>query len=63
MSEYDDIRALNKTGVWPNKREPDWARRFAKQYDVDSTHIVVQLAGAMQEIERLRGETLPHRSE
>jgi hypothetical protein len=58
MSEYDDILQLSKTGCWPNYQEPVWAVELARKYDCASTHAVVLLKGAIQEIERLRAQLM-----
>ena len=62
---YDDIRALNKDGLWPGGRVPEWAReriaemqRGSKVYIAVSSSVVLPWAADeyIKELEWLVGE-------
>jgi len=56
MSEYDDIKTLKETGIWPNGVVPDWASLEAERLSCLSTHAAVIERGLIAEIERLRSK-------
>lgn len=57
MSILEDIRTLNKTGIWPDGKIPSWAAEAAEQYNVRASSIHVQLYG-MGEVLKFQHEQL-----
>jgi len=53
MTVYNDIKALQETGCWPNKEIPGWALREAERLESSPTHSSVLLNGLMKETEKL----------
>ena len=54
MSAYDDIQYLKAKGIWRNCTAPEWAEKFAKLYQCETTQDCVLLRGLECEIELLR---------
>jgi len=61
MSEYDDIKTLKTTGIWPNGKVPDWALSEAEKLQCSPTSSAIIEKGLMIEIERIRNKTKTHK--